>query len=406
MRYLVVPIIAALLLPFSALAKTKVDVYHAEVVLTKEKHARSIAWGKGLEQVLIKASGNAEIAENPVIKKALRDGSDYMAKFKYGSVEGQKSLDMQYNPKQISALLKQANADFWPAERENLLVWLVQDDNQTRQIGWEQSGLASVGSLQMATEQAGLPITLPLGDMDDMTKISATDLWGNFADPLQAASVRYPVEAVLVLKLSQNGDNSEVNWQLYDGAPQTIAQNPQPTITGVEAATSEQAIAQAVQKVSAYYANKNKPSANQQVAEDALWANFSGIHSAKAFFELEKMLNSLDSVATVQVQSIQADTVTFDVQLLSDEDAFKKQVSLQKGLTQVDAPVDPSLAAQQAAQSQTQVDSAQGELSAAEMNAEQQTLSEQQASPEEQAPSEEAPSNQPKLDDQLWFGVK
>lgn len=76
------------------------------------KNSRSIAWSQGLEQVLIKASGDVNITNNPVIQKAARDGSDYLAKFTYGKLDGQQSLDMQYNPKQIHALLQQAKVSF------------------------------------------------------------------------------------------------------------------------------------------------------------------------------------------------------------------------------------------------------------------------------------------------------
>ncbi|WP_086982646.1 DUF2066 domain-containing protein [Vibrio aphrogenes] len=384
MRYFVAPIILSLLLPTSVFAKTKVDIYHAEVPLTQEKNSRSIAWSQGLEQVLIKASGDVNITNNPVIQKAARDGSDYLAKFTYGKLDGQQSLDMQYNPKQIHALLQQAKVSFWPAERENLLVWLVQDDNVNREIGWEQSGLDSVHDLQVSAQQAGLPITLPLGDMDDLTKISATDLWGSFAEPLQQASVRYPVDAVLVLKLTQNGDASEVNWQLYDGVPQQIEQNPQPTLNGTESASSELALSQAIQKVSAYYANKNKPDTQSKTVDDDLLANFSGIKSASAFFDLERRLNSLDSVATVQVRSIQADSVTFEVQLLTTEEAFKQQVTQQKGISSVAAPIQPALAPQ----AETTADSEQGQPQSETASSPQKT--------ESQAASTEK---------SLWFGL-
>lgn len=352
MRYLVVPLVVSFLFPFSSTAKTTVDVYHAEVALTNQKHARSIAWGQGLEQVLVKASGDAYIGNNEVIKKALRDGSNYLAKFKYGTLNGEKSLDMQYNPKQISSLLSQANASVWPKERENVLVWLVQDDDVERQIGWEQSGLDSVTALQASAEQSGLPITLPLGDMDDLTQISAPDLWGSFPEPLEAASSRYPVDSVLVLKVARNAEGSEVNWQLYDVAPDHITASSKPPLTGVESGDIAQAVDQAIERVSAYYAKKNKPSSNQ-VADDAIWANFSGIHSAKSFFTLEKALMALDSVATAQVHSYQGDSVTFQVQLLSNKADFEKQVSAMNGVEKTQAPVDSSKVAKEVATDQS-----------------------------------------------------
>lgn len=393
MRYLVVPLVALILIPFTASAKTTVDVYHAEVVLTNQKHARSIAWGQGLEQVLVKASGNANIANNAVVKKALRDGSDYLAKFKYGTLNGEQSLDMQYNPKQINLLLSQANASVWPKERENVLVWLVQDDDVERQIGWEQSGLESVAALQTSADQSGLPITLPLGDMDDLTKISAPDLWGSFPEPLEAASTRYPVDSVLVLKVGQHAEGSEVNWQLYDVAPDSITASAKPPVTGVETGDVAQAIDQAIDRVSAYYAKKNKPSATQ-VADDAVWANFSGIQSAKSFFMLEKALMALESVATVQVHSAQGDSVTFQVQLLSNKADFEKQVAELKGIEQTTAPVEPSVVAQQTAADQGSLNELKDNQSTADIKAEETQGQERQ---------EANTLNQPHADEQLWF---
>ncbi|TVO37602.1 DUF2066 domain-containing protein [Vibrio algivorus] len=398
MRYLVIPLVASILFPLTTVAKTTVDVYHAEVVLSNEKNARSIAWGEGLEQVLVKASGNADIADNEVVKKAMRDGSDYLAKFKYGTLNGQKSLDMQYSPKQIRVLLSQANASVWPKERENVLVWLVQDDNVERQVGWEQSGLDSVAALQTAAQQSGLPITLPLGDMDDLTKISAPDLWGNFPEPLEEASVRYPADSVLVLKVAANGPSSEVNWQLYDMAPDSITSSPQSAITGVETGEVAQAIDKAIAKISAYYAKKNKPS-SKQVADDALWAHFSGIQSAQSFFNLERSLLNLESVATVQVHSIQGMNVTFNIQLLSNKADFEKQVTGLKGIEKTQAPVDSAKVAEQAATEQLiQADESQkvNQTATQEMNEVDPDISE----PEEETADEVLPVEQ-----QLWFSL-
>lgn len=402
MRYLVIPLVASILFPLTTVAKTTVDVYHAEVVLSNEKNARSIAWGEGLEQVLIKASGNVNIADNEVVKKAMRDGSDYLAKFEYSTLNGEKSLDMQYSPKQVSALLSQANASVWPKERENVLVWLVQDDNVERQVGWEQSGLDSVSALQTAAQQSGLPITLPVGDMDDLTKISAPDLWGGFPEPLAAASVRYPADSVLVLKVADNGQASEVNWQLYDMTPDRITSSPQSAVTGVESGDVAQAIDKAIDRVSAYYAKKNKPT-GKQVADDALWAHFSGIQSAQSFFNLERSLLDLESVATVQVHSIQGANVTFNIQLLSNKAEFEKQVMGLKGIEKTQAPVDSAKVAEQAAAEQlAQADGTQQGNQATGQEVEQETdaIDPESSEAEEKTVDEQLPADQ-----QLWFSL-
>ncbi|OEF23969.1 DUF2066 domain-containing protein [Vibrio rumoiensis] len=338
MRYTLISILCLLsALPFGVSAKTNVDIFHTEVPMPAEKNAQSIAWGQGLEQVLIKASGNKSIASNSIIKKALNNGSDYLSQFNNSTLNGEQSMVMDFNSEQVQSLLSQANALYWPESRENVLVWLVDDDGSERQIGWEQSGLESVGDLQAASNQSGLPITLPLGDMDDLTTISATDLWGSFADPLSKASQRYPSDAVLLLKVEREGQQVQLTWQLYDIAPEKIASNPEAALTGTESGTVAEAIDSAIAKVSLYYAKQNKLALNQE-PDDSLQAHFSGISNAKDFFALERMLKSFNSVASVQVHRIQGDSIDFSVQLFTSVEDFEKEAAKKRGIAQTEAP--------------------------------------------------------------------
>lgn len=338
MRYTFVPILCLFsILSFGVSAKTKVDIFHTEVPMTEEKNARSIAWGQGLEQVLIKASGNENIASNGVIKKALNHGSNYLAQFKYGTLNDEASMVMDFNSAQVMSLLSQADVIYWPTERENILVWLVDDSGSERLVGWEQSDLESINDLQNASNYFGLPITLPLGDMDDLTNISATDLWGNFAEPLSKASQRYPSDAVLVLKVSHEASQAQVDWQLYDFAPEKISSNKTAPLSGSELGNTSDAIRDSIAKVSAYYAQQNKASANQQ-ADDSLQANFSGIYNVTDFFTLERLLKSLKSVASVQVRSIQGSQVNFTIELFTTVADFEKEAAKKRNLTQTEAP--------------------------------------------------------------------
>lgn len=338
MRYTLVPILCLLsALSFGVSAKTKVDIFHVEVPMTAEKNARSIAWGQGLEQVLIKASGNENIASNNVIKKALSHGSNYLVQFKYGTLNDEASMVMDFNSAQVTSLLSQADTIYWPAERENILVWLVDDNGSERQVGWEQSDLESMNHLQSASNYFGLPITLPLGDMDDLTSISATDLWGDFSDPLSQASQRYPSDAVLVLKVSHEASQAQVNWQLYDLAPEKIASYQAAPLSGSESGSMSDAIRIAIAKVSAYYAQQNKAVANQKV-DDSLQASFSGIYNVADFFALERLLKSLNSVASVKVRSIQGSQVNFTIELFTTVADFEKEAAKKRHLTQTEPP--------------------------------------------------------------------
>lgn len=383
MRYLVTSFLCLLAFSSAAYAKTKVDIYHVEVPMTDVKNPKTAAWSQGLERVLIRASGDTKVAKNAVVKKALSDPSDYLAQFESGSLDNAPSMVMEFNPVQIQSLLSQAHAVFWPQERKNVLVWVVEDANFERQIGWEQSGLDSIVPLQNAAQAAGLPITLPLGDMDDMTQISAPDLWGGFDEPLAKASKRYPVDGVLLLKVTRVGDGAQVEWVLHDIAPNKMDTQSEPVSGSTEGKLSD-SIEQAIEQVSAYYAKQNKVAVNQ-ATDDALLANFSGIHTAQDFFTLERLLKGLASVAAVQVHQMQGDTVIFNIDLLSNINEFKQEAAKNRQLVKLEAP-KPDVAS---------VDPIQVDAS----------------TQEGQAKSTDVPVSAPKQDDdqsknQLWFEMK
>lgn len=61
----------------------------------------------------------------------------------------------------------------------------------------------------------GLPVSIPLMDLDDNMAVNATDVWGRFADPILKASQRYGAEMVVLGKLTPEGDKWSIDWGLY-----------------------------------------------------------------------------------------------------------------------------------------------------------------------------------------------
>lgn len=51
-----------------------------------------------------------------------------------------------------------------------------------------------------------------------------------------------------------------------------------------------------------------------------------GIHSTRAFFTIEKQLKQLNSVASVQVDTIQGNKVTYTLNLLGDSEQFNQEL--------------------------------------------------------------------------------
>src|SRR5690606_4302440 len=154
-----------------------------------------------LQQVLVKVSGQRDIASNEVIQKALENSGSYVSQLGYGNEQGQPVLEISFDSEKIRTLLTQANATFWSEQRPIVLVWLVEEANRDRAIVWDQSGNNLQANLNLAAAHRGVPVLLPIGDFQDVTAISVPDLWGGFSQPIANASTRYQPDAVLIARV-------------------------------------------------------------------------------------------------------------------------------------------------------------------------------------------------------------
>ncbi|MGR6841559.1 DUF2066 domain-containing protein [Aliivibrio wodanis] len=210
----------------SVFAQQPSDLYHTEVQLTESDKAEGLAKKEGLINVLIKVSGQKEIAQNEVIKKALVRSDRYVTQVSFVEYDNaSRAIKLGYNSKMVLSLLTQAEQSIWETPRKPVLVWVVNEHNYQKSIIWEQSNNSLIGRIKGAANERGLPVMFPVGDFDDVTSIEITDLWGNFKKPIADASERYNPQAVLVVKVRGNSST----WTLFDTMPQYLVNTAKKT---------------------------------------------------------------------------------------------------------------------------------------------------------------------------------
>ena len=334
MRYLALLLAGLVSLPAAAL--TKVNLYQTEVVLDQQNdESDDQARIQGMEQVIVRATGDKSSLDNDVVKKALQNNSRYLTQISSNDDNGQETMTLGFSEPHIRSLLTQAQLPFWPAYRSNVLVWLVEDKNYDRTIAWEHSDSVPLKTLVQDAKARGLPLTVPVGDFDDITGIETSDLWGDFTGPIAQASSRYPTDAVLVIRVQDDA----INWTLYDQSGQQMMDDAKEPVTGQ--AAGEQAIDQVVNDVSQYFAKKNAVLISSQSSESVV-ADFSSIKNADEFFTLEKSLKSLSSVAALDIVSIQGNDVQYRVHLLATPENFEQEVLRTKLVDKIDTQTVPS----------------------------------------------------------------
>lgn len=331
MRYLALLMIGCLSLP--AYALTQVDIYRTEVAIdsTKDK-GEELARQQAMKQVIVRASGYQDSVDNPVVIKALQSSARYISQLSYGKEGDVMTLKLLFNDAQIRSLLTQAQLPFWPTNRNNLLVWLVEEQNYDRKIVWEHSASNVSDQLKQAARDRGLPLTLPVGDFDDITGIEVSDLWGGFAKPISLASGRYPVDGVLVIRAQGNS----LRWNLYDQSPGTIARSNVAPVTG--SANGGDAATQLINAVADFYAKRSAVVVLGESSESVV-VKFLNINNAIDFFTLEKTLTSLNSVANLDVLEIKGNELMLRVHLLASQEAFEQEATKLSKITKFDDPL-------------------------------------------------------------------
>ncbi|AMG12831.1 DUF2066 domain-containing protein [Vibrio vulnificus] len=331
MRYLALLMIGCLSLP--AYALTQVDIYRTEVAIdsTKDK-GEELARQQAMKQVIVRASGYQDSVDNPVVTKALQSSARYISQLSYGKEGDVMTLKLLFNDAQIRSLLTQAQLPFWPTNRNNLLVWLVEEQNYDRKIVWEHSASNVSDQLKQAARDRGLPLTLPVGDFDDITGIEVSDLWGGFAKPISLASGRYPVDGVLVIRAQGNS----LRWNLYDQSPGAIARSNVAPVTG--SANGGDAATQLINAVADFYAKRSAVVVLGESSESVV-VKFLNINNAIDFFTLEKTLTSLNSVANLDVLEIKGNELMLRVHLLASQEAFEQEATKLSKITKFDDPL-------------------------------------------------------------------
>ncbi|MCP4956563.1 MAG: DUF2066 domain-containing protein [Photobacterium aquimaris] len=330
--------LAVLALPVRA--ATVNDLYQTQVALIgSDQQADQAAREQGLANVLVKISGNTDILNNSAIKAAITNSGRYISQFGYSQVDGQRALDLSFDKNQIKQLLIQSKASIWKDQRPNILVWMVDSDGQQRNILWDQSTNALVNDTKQAADSRGLPLTFPVGDITDATAVNVSDLWGNFIDPIAAASHRYNANGLLLVKAQQQPDGTvSLNWQFYPQQPSKIATAETQPITGTASGTLAQTSTQMINKVTDYLANKYAVALGG-VAGGKVNIEVDNIQSTEDFFALEKMLNNLTTVGSANAMRIKGNSVIFQLNLQGSEQAFRQEISHDNQVSQAQSAV-------------------------------------------------------------------
>ena len=325
-------------------AVTLENLYQAEVLSESQSDAqRRIDASEGLSQVLMRVSGRSDILQNPVIVAALKTPEQYYSEFSYARVEAvndaaaalpQPGLDplpaetprqvmrIRFAPSLIAKILREADLPVWGSNRPSVLSWMAIDDESGRQVLGEANPSLFAKTLNQAARARGVPLLLPLWDLEDSRGVSSSEIWGRFLGRIEAASKRYSPDKILVFRAESEFSNQwRGDWSLGEGGQWRSG-----TVYGESQAQLATALVGVLASVlSEQYAVTSTRSEVRLTVE--------GITEIQDYAEVRRYLEGLTQVMSVQPVRILTDMVEFKLRSEGEVQQIIDVIALDRKLT-------------------------------------------------------------------------
>jgi hypothetical protein len=194
---------------------------------------RAVAEKTALARLLVRVTGNRAAAADPQLASLINDASSYESSY---GVDRQGRPQVGFYAARVDQALTALNYPVWGAERPLTLIWIAVDDGAggrgmlaanelAADLPPATAELLTMIRTELATvsDERGLPIALPLLDLEDLNAVAFTDVWGGFEDRVGQGSARYRADAVLIGRVRPGVLGYEFDWLLLkDGVRQPI----------------------------------------------------------------------------------------------------------------------------------------------------------------------------------------
>ena len=315
----------ALLFPLGSQALIVDRLYETQLVAGTKAADKNALLAEGLEQVLTRVSGKPDVVNHPLVQQALKKPNDYVQQF---SFQGD-NFEATFSPGMIHKLLTEAQFPIWSNNRPVLVMWLAIDTEKERRLVGAESQPGIVALIDQMAQVRGLPVVVPLMDLEDMSRVTVTDVWGQFPSVLQQASMRYGHDGILVGRLSSHDTEAgpiwETRWELLIDGDTYQWQS--------EGVGLNLAIKAGVDGVVDHLANLFAVQSGDSQRQ-AILIGVEDVYSVDDYAKVLKYLRGLNPVEDVLVHSVEPDRTIFKVvpKNGSHQQAIKQAIDLDQNM--------------------------------------------------------------------------
>ncbi len=207
------------------------NLFYAEVEIADESaEARQASIARAFHRVLIKLTGNSKIKSHKGVSGLLKKSPDYVSQYRYRveemSSDAQqgdeppgvtKYIQIQFDRTAVDRALTALGIVTWESSRPEVLLWLAYEQHGKPNLLDTETLPKATPELQRAAGDHGLPLQLPMMDLQDQAALSGADVWSGNEQAIKQASARYPHDVILTARITgSEGGKWNGSWTLYN----------------------------------------------------------------------------------------------------------------------------------------------------------------------------------------------
>ncbi|AZG36569.1 DUF2066 domain-containing protein [Shewanella psychromarinicola] len=288
---------------------------------------------EALAAVFIKNSGLPSVVLNPLVKAQINTPEVILTQYGYYEKNGELMLKASFDHQRIISTLRQAGLPVWGSQRPLTLLWMSVNENNEPTVLADASSADIRIELAQESTNKGIPLLLPIMDLDDVMQVSITDVRGMFTDVLANASARYQADYFAVANVDTQGGNVHFSFKLFDknrtnGVLQALISQQG------NAADYKQATKQMMNILADYYISQYAiASTGNDVATQV---SFTGLNNITQVVHVETYLRQLSAVKSIKLSQFKGDSATYSIALFSSVDDLQRLLNIDSRLSQLD----------------------------------------------------------------------
>ena len=227
------------LLSLAIHAQTLNGLYQVrEPVSSQTPDERTQATQRALDTLVLRLTGDPKALQSPGLAEVRKDPQQIISQYGYDAGPPE-SLQVDFDPVSTDRALRGAGLALWGSNRPAILGWWLNDSTEGSNLVGD--GQSAAEPLRRAAQHRGLPLRLPLADLNEQIVATAKNLEGSDASPLHDVSERYGADALLAVHAHEEGGQWQAKWRLWLGN-----QKEQGTAQGADSAALADAVLLAV----------------------------------------------------------------------------------------------------------------------------------------------------------------